>query len=173
MLARPRCARILDACAHRFRVSQIYPKSVARAFSVMQRALLPSLWHRRTCGTTFLQRKIGSLSGTRSVEPMTQKSPPVLRGLRLLLACLPAFCAAAYGAFLTGRDLVTTLHSGGRVILMRHTSSPRTPQRIQYTSRPIPRLPAPGCVCGSVMGYAARSPAPGRRFASREPLWTR
>ena len=58
---------------------------------------------------------------------MTKELRHALRGSRLLLASVLALCGAAYGASLTGRDLVTALHSGGYVILMRHASSPRTP----------------------------------------------
>ena len=71
--------------------------------------------------------RIGSRFDTRSMGTMTKKLRVALQGPRLRLAAVFAFCGAAYGASLTGADLVTALHSGGYVILMRHASSPRTP----------------------------------------------
>lgn len=58
---------------------------------------------------------------------MTKESRCASRGPWLLLATVLMLFHAAYGATLTGRNLVTALHSGGYVIVMRHASSPRTP----------------------------------------------
>jgi phosphohistidine phosphatase SixA len=48
------------------------------------------------------------------------------RGFQALLPAL-TLLATAHGQSLSGKDLVTELHRGGYVILMRHASSPRTP----------------------------------------------
>lgn len=58
---------------------------------------------------------------------MTNELRHALKSSRLLLSSMLVVCGAAYGSPLTGHDLVTALHSGGYVILMRHASSPRTP----------------------------------------------
>lgn len=50
----------------------------------------------------------------------------IRRGVWLLLLQLAAV-GTAQGQSLSGKDLVTALHRGGYVILMRHASSPRTP----------------------------------------------
>jgi phosphohistidine phosphatase SixA len=58
---------------------------------------------------------------------MTNEWHHALKGSRLLLSSMLVLCGAAYAGPPKGRDLVTALHSGGYVILMRHASSPRLP----------------------------------------------
>jgi hypothetical protein len=82
------------------------------------------------------------------------------RALRWLILPLLLLCVVAHGQSPRDTDLVTMLHSGGLVILMRHASSPATPplagQAEPGNSRLERQLDAPGRSAARAMGNALR-----------------